>query len=615
MAKKQRNQGQEGNGPTEAKGTAIEQTQQSADAGLTGSGAQQQQSYQSTGPICIYGCIQANEPSKCGTKVVQAGLPKVPVELFKDGLFVSRTLSGSDGCFEFSNLDCGTYDVVPAAQFQDLAPTVSKVSVGFLGPGNVFPVPPIVFGPLPGIISGRLVLQGGAGVAFEEVQLLDSSSRQIDKKTTDTNGAFSFTVLAGNYQLRVPASVQSGVGLNFPLVNTQTPFPVTSPSTVSDVVYSSGPLIGAITGQIQQIGQSAATIASIIPTAMQASPGYQGPSPAHGAGLLQYDQVVEASLTRILGARVNGDATKILNLLSSSFASSDQGGQASYTWRPRGVTTVSSSMGQLVGGQVTLYQQVQDIQTQVTRLLDSLEPIVLDADDEDIAAFKQDVAVSLAAIVSETGRPGGAVTARVTVLRQTLQGDLTTLQTKLGLVGVIDPALLIDMDVTEKEQNRQNFTLLEAGGTLDTLLTSTNVANFSGTQLAKLNWLIEVIPTTVQQIYVAMDSVGFGPADRRVTAIDGQNGSIDPTTIEQLLLWIESAVSVDWPNRLVAGSARTTEVQAVKREADSQSGGVNTLFGSLGSIIPIGSDRAGPLVQELQRELAQVSSLALSIAP
>ena len=53
----------------------------------------------------------------------------------------------------------------------------------------------------------------------------------------------------------------------------------------------------------------------------------------------------------------------------------------------------------------------------------------------------------------------------------------------------------------------------------------------------------------------------------------------------------------------------------MKREADSQSGGVNTLFGSLASIIPVGADRASPLVKELQGELVQVSKLAQSIAP
>jgi hypothetical protein len=625
MAEKQRSRGQEANGPTEIEGKVIEQAQQSAAAQPPGSGAQQQpyQPYQSTGPSCIHGCITAKQSSKCGTQVVQTPLPNVPVELYKEGLFLARTPSGPDGCFEFSNLGCGNYDVVPAPLFQDLAPPDPKIKVGFLAPGAKILLHPIIFGPPQGIISGRLVLQGGAGVAFEKVTLKDLNSPHLipnDKETyTDTNGAFSFAVPAGDYEVDPQQTVPAGAGgITFPLADpNQKAIPVKSPSTVPDIVYKSGPLIGAITGQIQQIGQSAATIASIIPTAMQASPGSQGASPALGAGLVPYDQVVEASFTRVLGARVNGDATKIVNLLNSSFASSEQRGQTYYTWRPRGVTTVSSTMGQLVGGQVTLYQQAQDIQTQVTRLLDAIEPIVLDADDEDIAAFKQDVATSLAGIVSETGRPGGAVTPRVTVLLQTLQGDLTTLKTKLGLIGVNDPALLIDMDVTQKEQNQQNFDVLEnllrSGGTLDSLLNPPIPPVFSGTLLARLNWLTEVIPGTVQQVYATMDSVGFGPADRRVTPIDGPNGKPDQTTIEQLLLWIESAASVDWPNRLVAGSARGSEVQAVKREAESQAKGVDTLFKSLVSIIPIGVDRAGPVVQELQRELVQVSALAQSI--
>src|SRR5260370_20560685 len=312
---------------------------------------------------------------------------------------------------------------------------------------------------------------------------------------------------------------------------------------------------------------------------MQASPAYQGAIPSSGSGNLPYDQVVEASLTRVLGARPNGDAVKILNLLNNSFTSKEQNGQTYYSWQPRGVTAVSSSMGQLVGGQVTIYQQAQDIQTQAARLLDAVEPIILDADADDIAAFKQDIAASVATIVSEAGRPGGAINARVNVLLQTLQGDLTTLGIKLGFVGVTDPALLIDMDVTEQEQNQENFallnTLLGPNGTLGALLAK-GTAPFRGTNLARLNWLVEVIPNTVQQIYAAMDSVGFGPADRRVTAIQGPGftslgasrlaTSQDLTTIEQLLLWIESAPSVDVPHRLVAGSARANEVRPVTDE-------------------------------------------------
>jgi hypothetical protein len=98
----------------------------------------------------------------------------------------------------------------------------------------------------------------------------------------------------------------------------------------------------------------------------------------------------------------------------------------------------------------------------------------------------------------------------VQVLLQTLQGDLATLGTKLGF-GVTDPALLIDMDVTEQEQNQENFALLNTllGPTGLGALLAKGTAQFRGTNLARLNWLVEVIPNTVQQIYAAMDSVGF----------------------------------------------------------------------------------------------------------
>ena len=104
----------------------------------------------------------------------------------------------------------------------------------------------------------------------------------------------------------------------------------------------------------------------------------------------------------------------------------------------------------------------------------------------------------------------------------------------------------------------------------------------------------------------------FGQTLRRTAYECVRPGQVDSSGMEASP---STSLSLDWPNRLVAGSARTTEVQAVKREADSQSGGVNTLFGSLASIIPVGADRASPLVKELQGELVQVSKLAQSIAP
>jgi hypothetical protein len=588
------------------------------------------QELQTTAPqLPVRTAAAATQPECEGTGVIRgtvfddsqrSGIPGVPVTLLDCNTHTLITgtqnhiTTGPDGAYRFASVPPGSYRVAfpfnPAGPPTSLGaapdPRLEKVVVLAADQERVADFHY-------SIIGGQLLLQGGAGIGFTNLTLANgASSTNAD---TDADGAFAFLVPVGDgYKLTVPLEVDAGVaGIKFDLKDGRFPNGAASnlscPSILSGVLYSSGPLIGGITGQIQQIGQSTETIAAIIPTAMQAPAAL--PSP--GAGLVSYDQLVEASLTRVLGARTNGDASKIISLLNASFTSREQDGQTYYSWQPRGVTSVSSSMGQLVGGQVTLYQQAQDIQSQAARLLDAVEPIILDADDEDIDAFKSDIATSLAAIVSETGRPGGAVTPRVQVLLQTLQGDLDTLQTKLGFKGVVDPALFIDMDVTEREQNQQNFsllqTLLRVGGTLDSLLKATNTAQFSGTQLARLNWLAEVIPDTVQQIYMAMDSVGFGPADRRVTPI----GDSDTTTIEQLLLWIESAASVDWPSRLVPGSARITEVQAIQREADSQAKGVATLLGSLGSIIPIGADRSRPVLQELLRELQQVSDLAQAI--
>lgn len=574
-----------------------------------------------TTPACIHGVVKVKLTPKCGSAASSdAVFANVPAILIKDSTPVGTAVSGADGTFDFTGLQPGNYALAFPPQFHGHSVSLSGgiLPLGFVGPGDVIDLTqnPVFYNGGSGTVQGRVLLQNGRGIAAVPVQLADGSgSASVLLAQTDDSGAYSFAnVAAGTYELTAPSALDSGIGISLQNVSgAHQQLTITGDFTVPDIVYSSGVLVDSISSQFQQIGQSTATIASIIPTAMQSAPAYQDPLTINGGGVA-FGQIVEASLTRVLGARPTNDPVKILNLLNNSFPAQNVNGETRYTWQARGVMPADTATGPIIGAQVTLYQQAQDIQTQVLRLLDAIEPIILDPDTNDIDAFKQDIVSTLASVVGETGRPGGAVPQRVDVLMSILSDDVDALRDKLGFTA--ESEFLLDMDVAESEQNQQNFNLLQsylgAGGILATIWNQykANISNFSGTQLTRLNWVAEAIPDTVQQIYQAMDSVGFGPSDRRVVTI----GPADVMTIEQLLLWIETSASVDWPNRLVAGSARRSEVQAVRREADNQRSAVATLLTNLSSNILVGADRPRAAVEELKRELDQVTSLAGNIA-
>ena len=246
-----------------------------------------------------------------------------------------------------------------------------------------------------------------------------------------------------------------------------------------------------------------------------------------------------------------------------------------------------------------------------------MEPVIQDPDLDDIAAFQDDIRNTLDTIVWEIGRNGGAVPQRVEMLMISLQQDIKTLADKLGINAPSQSPQQLDMDLAKREQDVQNFRALESYlGVSGMLLTiwnqyKTQVAKFAGTNLAVLNWTIDAIPDTVQAVYAAMDSVGFGASDRRLTSISSTNS----ISIEQLLMWIESAASADWSTRLAAGAARKSEVQAVGGEAKAQQSGVQDLINNIGGTIPVGPDRPRAVLQELNRELLQVTKLATLIAP
>src|SRR5262249_22314833 len=136
---------------------------------------------------------------------------------------------------------------------------------------------------------------------------------------TDSSGNFVFpNVLTGEYDLVVPDHLESGIGnITFPnITSARCRLTVSGDVVVPDIIYRSGVLIDSIGNQFRQIGEAASTIASIIPTAAQTTPTTQGAIPGVAGGLA-YDQIVDANISKVLGASSSSDPQRILGLLNS----------------------------------------------------------------------------------------------------------------------------------------------------------------------------------------------------------------------------------------------------------------------------------------------------------
>jgi IPT/TIG domain-containing protein len=373
--------------------------------------------------------------------------------------------------------------------------------------------------------------------------------------------------------------------------------------------------------QIERLIQAVNDIADLIPTSAESSADGSGKPGAVGG--LPLDQLVDANIGHILGANPSKDPQRIVNLLTGAFAKPAGGATSDYQWRQRGSVPAEASNGvQVSGQQAAIYQELKDREDAADRLLDAVVPVILDPDEDEINEVKDRIRTTLSGIVSESGRPAGAVLDRIDVLFETLDSDLQQLKRKLGLDQDKLPStegVKKNLDFATAEQIEANFESLEniyiGKATLTDVRKRLKDANdSSGTRLSRLLRSIEAIPNTVQQALSVMNSVRFGAAERRVTGVENDN---DTTTFEQLFDWIEQSASADWPNILIGGGAKRSEVVAVRLAAQKQRDKLNLLTRNdnarLKQLMDVGVNRVSTVVAELGRELRVVKDLTAEI--
>lgn len=563
-----------------------------------------------------------------GSQTLQDPFEDVPVALLSNGVPVANTFTNEQGYFQFRDVGFGFFSLKLPLEFNGKSlSSATDTFPMFVPPGAEIGPNVITYDCAPATVSGRVTLGSGPGLGGLTVRLLErnvaagSTPREFSA-VSDEDGTFAFNnVPRGDWAVQVDDQVPTGIpGTFFTLdgsTRPQCPLKVKGSMTIPTFVFRSGVLIENITNQFQQLID--AKTACCTPHATQ--PPSTAMTVRGPGGAVAFDQVVDSSLASILGTRIGTNPARIVAQLTSAFEKKQCNGKDYYEWRPRGTTSLDSPQGvQISGTQATFYQQATDIQDRTNRLLDVVEPTFLDPDEEEIDTLKEDIRASLTSIVGEFGRPGGALQQRVDVLIINLNRDTADLKVALG----INPAATSEreMDIGQREQNEANFALLEVyvkdlesawntfKAAINAFGTTAQITTFKGTALARLLWAVEAIPSSVQEVYAAMDFVGFGAVDRRVTSI-GSNSA----TVEQLLLWIETSAFTDWPNRLVRGGARLNEVEAVKQEALAQSAALTTLTNAIGSVIQAGAGVVTQALNELGRQLREVVNVAKGIKP
>ena len=116
---------------------------------------------------------------------------------------------------------------------------------------------------------------------------------------------------------------------------------------------------------------------------------------------------VTAAIRDVLGWRPRVQDPKAFTAaLSASFQLSTVEDHVVARYVPRGVA-VQADLGGVSGGQASLYLRAKAAQEQITRMLDSLQPLRTDADPQDCEAYRGLVRDSVRRIIMELGREGG----------------------------------------------------------------------------------------------------------------------------------------------------------------------------------------------------------------
>ncbi|MFG2106472.1 hypothetical protein [Micromonospora chersina] len=296
---------------------------------------------------------------------------------------------------------------------------------------------------------------------------------------------------------------------------------------------------------------------------------------------------VSAAIRDVLGWRPRVQDPKAFTAaLSASFELSTVEDHVVARYVPRGVA-VQADLGGVTGGQASLYLRAKAAHEQITRMLDSLQPLRTDADPQDCEAYRGLVRDSVRRIVMELGREGGPRVPLVDSAFSVLTGFQPTPAAQLPRPspaiaklaqriqpGVVPPAVAeIDPDsvpgqlgalrerfgldddhvntVDEEKQRTSFWTLVELITDLqrswDTRRSDFTLAigsGFLGTDLVQISRLLAAASEQIDELEAVLDSVLVSGAERQTVMLDRGTG----LTLDDLVQWLRVFVTEDGPN-------------------------------------------------------------------
>lgn len=288
-------------------------------------------------------------------------------------------------------------------------------------------------------------------------------------------------------------------------------------------------------------------------------------APASSADL---GQTVQNALREVLNWRPSdaygGGAKGFVAALNQSFSIKHIEGHTEFTWTPRSYAAVQTGLGALTGAQASIYTRAKVALDQVLPLLEGLYPLRADSDQQDTEAIRAIVRSGFTELVNELGVEGGPRVLRVDDLfRQlvdTTNPDPELVRGQLGQLASLFGLQRTRVNTIDEEQNLTNFLIVADYilGLQQSWLTQRRFFTrgggsepFLGTQLVLVERSLSVVSESVQEVYLAMDSVFLGKEERQVVelAFPGE----PPLFVGELLSWIDQVASTEGPQLIKDG--------------------------------------------------------------
>jgi hypothetical protein len=297
-----------------------------------------------------------------------------------------------------------------------------------------------------------------------------------------------------------------------------------------------------------------------------------------GGATSQLQQTVTQALRGVLGRTFKqGDSRSFQAALEVSFVYKEVSGRQTYEWRPRAYPTSGAADigGGISGAQFSLVSFANSLYEKTLPLIDQVYSLIPDVDEEEMDAARAIYRSVWSEFIGELGREGGPRAPRANELstgifnrldQRSAKGHLVRLG---GLLGMID----VDEDgrtrlrkgrlnikrrrvvTTEEESNLTSFiSLTDYFFAVDQSWDNYRVNFFQkdlGTGLLTLERQLAVLAESVNEVFIAMDSVFVDQAERLAILIDFKN--YKDVSVEDFLSWIVTFATTEAPGLIREG--------------------------------------------------------------